>query len=277
MKSRVFIVDGNYYLHRLFHTIGATSRNPGRAIAEAFVGKVCTEALSLKAQFLVVAFDGDSVFRYDIYPDYKGQRDDNSEVYTHLPAVLRRLTTARIPVVQLKKHEGDDVMCSYAHQLHDTHTLYMGVRDKDAYQYLLWDSVVLYDSSNKVGKTYIPLRITRKEVVEKTGLAPEQQTLYQALIGDQVDNIPRLLGPATARKGLLAHKSIKAWCAADSKIDGVLRPAMKQLKLNHQLVTLVPDLKLPPLKKVEKSDDHELPRAYWDYINFLYPKSKGLF
>ena len=275
--ERIFTVDGNYYLHRLFHTIGTTSKNPGPAIANAFLAKVCKEALSLRADYLIVSFDGDAVFRYDIYPEYKGERGDNDEVYTHLPSLLRLLKSAGIPVIQKKKVEADDVMCSMAHKYHDTHTLYMGVRDKDAFQYLLWSSVMLYDSSNKVGKTYVPLTLTEEHVIAKTGLLPSQQRSYQALIGDKVDNIPSILGPATARKGLLKHKTIKAWCAADPEFRKVIQSVRPQLDLNNKLVTLVPDLKLPPLRKVMKSENTELPRAYWDYMNFLYPKTKGLF
>ena len=266
-------IDGNWVLHRIFYTQRPTP-NFSQAIAYRFLQKICSDSLAAKSTHLVCVFDGSEVFRYDIFPEYKAQRGDNSKVYEHLPFLRKYLRSAGIHVVQRKKFEGDDVLCALANRYGDDHKVVIHTRDKDSYQYLR-PNVTLYDSSFKPH----PRVVTHKMVPELTGLPPRLMIQYQALVGDGVDNVPKLLTPAPAKKGLLAHGSISAWAKEDKVFRKLVKANRAKLMLNRELVTLradslSPDFELQAITKYARTG---LPSSYYDLVDRMNPKTKALF
>lgn len=270
---KTFAVDGNWYLHRIWHTQPDAAKDLTNLLTRRFLGLICRDAMATKRDNLVVAFDGDKVFRFDIYPGYKGERGEGSKVYDYLDALTTYLAAAGIQVIHLQKYEADDVLCTIAAQ----GPVVIGARDKDAYQYL--DAgIELYDSSFKVSGKPSPKFIRHRDIPSLLGGLSARQSLdYQTLIGDKIDCVPQIVTPAKARKGLLKHGSLQAWLSNDAEFKAELKAVKDKLTLNRKLVKLVADLpiKVKPIKW--NSDLERFPQAYADYKAFCNPKSKGLF
>jgi DNA polymerase-1 len=295
-KEVIFVVDGPWYLHRAFHTL-KTHRPIGEALPYHFLSMCMKDALAVKANYLLLAFDGPSVFRYKVYPQYKESRHERkgapvdaenaepkADIYQYLPDVYALLQKVGIIFFQPKFHEADDVLCSVANFYGGDYKVIGGAQDKDGYQWLT-EYCKMYDSSakGKDGKSkprYIDVAYAEKQ----KGVTVAQMVDYQTLIGDGNDDIPPIqgIGPARAKAILAKYGSIKNWhakCKADREF---LTAQADNIRRNRKLVKLITDV-LPPNElsewKLRKnhSVDKGLSRSFHDYINFLYPKSRGLF
>ena len=293
MKKNLFVADGNWYLHRVYYTVNPKVHSVENAIVYSMMMLICRDALCTGSSYVLVGFDGSEVFRYSLYPEYKANRSESASkapiregfkgVYEYLPAVQRALTDAGIAWIQPRTMEADDVLCSAAFRFKtQVNRIFCGTKDKDAYQ-LVGDNVFLYDSSRKVGGRFVPRIITPEEVEKTKGLPSSKMVAYQCLIGDAIDNIPHVVGPATAKKILLTCGSISN--ALKSKdYRGKLLPALERMKLNAKLVRLRRDVALPELSalevlKKEISDEQKvgLPRSYFELVEFVHPSVFGLF
>jgi hypothetical protein len=108
MKERIFIADGNGYMHRAFATL-----NSHRPTAVAFpfhlASMICKDATAVKAKHLLVAFDGPDNFRYGVYDGYKSARREKqgivgggpasstTGIYSYLGAIKNYFLHAGIP------------------------------------------------------------------------------------------------------------------------------------------------------------------------------------
>lgn len=303
-KGTVLVIDGNWYLWRCAHAT-KTSREFGSVLIYNFLRLICKDALAVQATHLIVAFDGPKVFRYKLFPAYKANRsggpkgkgqstedssdegDELHDVYQYYPRLFEVLAAVGISFYQPTKYEADDCLRSCA----DLYTakgykVVCGTQDKDAYQYVT-EHALLYDSSakGKDGKPK-PRYIDEKFVVKSKGIKPKQMVEYQMLLGDSIDNVPGIagIGPKTAAARLAEFGTIKQWYKNGSKKDrSLLRVNQAKLVLNKKMFTLVSDV-VPPFmlsnavvpKKVKLRKGMELPKSYYDYVSWLYPKSKGL-
>jgi len=298
-KGRIFMPDGNWYLHRAFNTLH-TKRPIEEALPHHFMSMVCRDALRTNSQYLLVAFDGPRVFRYKVYANYKGERDKKragsapvdpdsgiaqGNLYDYLPDVYDLLNRAGIVYFQPRTFEADDVGCSIAHAYSSEYDVVIGTQDKDSYQFLK-PGVRLFDSShkNKKGETD-PIYITAEDAERKKGVKVSQMVQYQILIGDKGDSIPSIQGmtEAKARDILSHHGNLATWYANGSPDDRIFMETQKEnMRRNRKLVTLsvdavpptpVEDWKIPK----SKSKDKDLPKVFHEWHNFVWPKSRGLF
>ena len=272
----LYAVDGNWYLHRIFHT-QFESPDKGYHIAKRLVAIVCKDALAVKASRIVVAFDGARLFRYKIYPEYKANRVRNAgeSPYDYLGRVIEAFAECGIPTVQISKHEADDVLCSVATQYRDTYDVYVGCRDKDAHQYVT-DGVFLYDSSAKPEPRVIGSKAPYLTIKDITGMSPRQFLAHQLLTGDKVDNIPMLMAVAKAKKGLIKHGSFQNWKSQDADFAEFVRENAEALRLNRKLVELVTDIDID-VPAIKWNNDRKLPMPYQALKAYNNPLSKGLF
>lgn len=284
----ILAVDGNWLLHRVFYTL-RTSRPIEEVLPHNFVGLIMKDACLAKATHIVVAFDGPTVFRYKIYPDYKASRhaekaadaEDNDEpqkdIYQYLPAVRKHLERAGLTWIQSSKYEADDVLCSAANQwsiLPQVKQVVLDAWDKDGYQSLL-PKVIAFSSVEDP-----PRKINAQYAEHKWGVKREQMVMYQTLIGDDTDDIPQIMTPAKAKAACNKWLSFQNWHANGSEDDKRwLRKNMIALRLNRKLVEMVKDISLPDIDTlvVPKLTRPEMPPAWHVYQSFRHPKSRGLF
>jgi 5'-3' exonuclease len=286
-KGRLFVVDGNWYLHRIFHTQSFESKDPGKTMASRFLSLVCKDALAVKARRVLVAFDGSQVFRYRLFTGYKAGRKNHDEgpdllhnkegmvagPYTYLSNVLSFVSEAGIANCQFSKYEADDVLCSAAHQFED---VVLGTKDKDSYQSLIRDDVVLYDSTHQVDKKPSPRTIRRNGVEAVFGVRADQALDLQTITGDSIDGIPQLVSRAKALKGIKQWDTLKNWIANDPEFRSHLSKHKAELMLNRKLVRLKSDIKLE-VAPIKWSTSKDMPSAYVQFKDFCNPKSRGLF
>lgn len=271
MKTRSLGVDGNWVLHRAFHTQSYESRDPTLALCSKFLSMVSKDALLAKASKVVIAFDGARIFRHEIYPAYKANRPpgetDGKSPYDHLDGLLDYLRMHGVHTVQNHKFEADDLLCSLAANTDGMLTI--STRDKDAYQYVT-KNVTLLDSSHKP----MPRQIGYADVEAEFGVPPELCLDLQTLVGDKIDNIPTLHSRAKSIAGLRKWGSLKNWLANDPEFRSKLKAA--DLNLNRKLVKLVSTIPVEA-KPVAWVSSSQVPKAYAVWKDFANPKSKGLF
>ncbi len=292
--TKLFVVDGNWYLHRCFFTI-RSSRPLEEVLPQNFLGLVMKDACALKATHVMVAFDGPKVFRYDIFPDYKANRTESKEaikvgkedddepgrdIYSALPATRELLDKCGVVWIQPKKYEADDVLASVSRQYRSVKVegkrikVVLGSQDKDGYQSLA-ANVTAYNSAAQ------PPQVIDIAMAEKSkGVTIDQMVMYQTLIGDAIDNIPQLMKPGEAKKTIKRWGSFKAWFAGATKEEKRWLIANQvKLRLNRQLVEMKIDINLPELNelRVAKLRLENMPRAWYAYMDLMYPKSKSLF
>lgn len=286
----LYVADGNWILHRAFYTINPKQRSVEQALLYQFLHLLFKDALSLRASHFLLAFDGPRVFRYKVYPQYKANRSKQHgatevregflDVYEYLPPICAILTELGIPWIQPDIFEADDVLCSAVKKFANIDCfVYCGTQDKDSYQYLN-QHCALYDSSHKVNGQSKPLIIDQQRAESVKGVKCSQMASYQCLIGDAIDNIPKILAPGQARKLLANYGSIKN--AIKNGYD--LTTKLLDLKRNAKLVTLRIDVVLPdlselvvPKKELDNELKRSLPSAYFNYVEFLHPKARSLF
>lgn len=288
-KDVLFVIDGNFYLHRIFHTQSFESKDPATSMARRLVGLICKDAIAVKAKRLLVAFDGPNVFRYKLYSQYKANRKNkdtepdlihnkdglvaDSSPYEHLAFIRTYLADCGIPCVQMSQYEADDILCSVATQ---NRNVVVGNKDKDAFQYLLRPDISLYDSSFKEKGQPKPRTILMDDVEAIFGVGPGLALDLQTLTGDGIDNIPQIVSRAKAIKGLKQWGSIKNWLENDDQFKALLVKNKPVLMLNRKLVRLKNDIRVEiPMIKWNRHPD--MVTSYVQFRDFCNPKSKGLF
>lgn len=302
--KRIFVIDGNWFLWRCAHTL-KTNRPWTDALPYALLSLVCNDAAAVKADYIIVGFDGPKVFRKKIYPEYKANRTgkvDNGtsdaenattdgtsmrdQVYECLPYIYKLFESIGLAYYAPKIYEADDVLCSIARAYAGDYQIVCGTQDKDAYQYLDEHGLIrLYDSAakGKDGKRK-PKYIGAAEAEKKKGVRVTQMVDYQTLIGDELDNIHTIrdMTPSRAKKILAEYGSIRNWYKKDKENRAYITSRMEHLRLNRKLVTLVEDA-LPSSKPEEwkllkgKPNDRFLSRSFHELHSLQWPKSRGLF
>lgn len=289
MKT-LYVADGNWILHRAFYTVNPKHRDPLSALLYMFCHLLMQDALRLRASHFLLAFDGPKVFRYKLYPQYKANRSKDTvesetregfkDIYEYLNPICSIFTELGIPWIQPDIFEADDVLCSVVKKFASADCfVYCGTQDKDSYQYLN-QYCALYDSSHKVNGQSKPLIIDCAKAESIKGVKCSQMASYQCLIGDAIDNIPKILAPGQAKKLLANYGSIKN--AIKNGYD--LTTSLHDLRRNAKLVTLRSDVSLPnlselvvPKKEIDDELKRGLPSAYFNYVEFLHPKARSLF
>jgi|GEM_PF-4919897 len=297
-KPIVAAFDGNWYLNRAHHVLDVNDPEVGRKLAYLVTSMIMKDALAVRAAHVLVAWDGPSVFRYKLNPRYKinrrgGTKDKkdgtlgedktktSNPVYEHLPLVQEYMDKAGIPWVQLKKYEADDILACVARLGSKGYRVYLMTKDKDSYQ-VLTKNVSLYIADRKIDGKNKPYVLTYSMAEEAKGIPCSRMVDYQTLLGDSIDNVVGLpgIGPVAAKKIVLKFESLNAWIESlEGEELAKVTAHMERLRLNRKLVKLDrkcydPD---PSHMVIPKHKPQGYPKSFAAYVDFLYPKSKGLF
>ncbi len=192
------LVDGTNALYRAFFAIPglrAPDGTPTNAIHgfANMLGKVLREE---QPDHVVVVFDArGKTFRHELFPGYKASRDHQPEdLSAQIPFVHEIVRAWRIPIVELRGFEADDVIATLVARAPADARVTIVSTDKDLMQ-LVSSRVTLLDGMKE--RRYGPA-----EVEERFGVPPEGILDLRALCGDPSDDIPGV--PGIGEKGAAA-------------------------------------------------------------------------
>ncbi|MDO4223955.1 MAG: 5'-3' exonuclease H3TH domain-containing protein, partial [Acinetobacter sp.] len=241
------LIDGSYFLFRAFHAVPPLTTSSGLH-TNAVRGAInAIQKLMRRTQptHMAVIFDTpEPTFRHQLSPTYKGNRpsmpEELSEQIPYLHALIQALG---IPLFKLPGAEADDIIGTLAKRaVAEGHHVLISTGDKDMAQ-LVCEQIQLEDSfKEKVMDT--------PAVIEKFGVRPDQIIDYLTLMGDAVDGIAGVpgVGAKTAAKLLNEYGTLEQIIANAHNIKGKVGTSiaenLEQMKLDHQLATIVCDLDL---------------------------------
>lgn len=202
-----------------------------------------------KPSHIAVIFDPPGpTFRHEKYAEYKANREETPEdIKKSIPAIKRIIEAFKIPVIEIKGFEADDVIGTLSRKAAGKgYMVYMMTPDKDFAQ-LVTENIFMY-KPRKGGEK--PEIIGVEEVKSTFGInSPEQVIDILALWGDSSDNIPGApgIGEKTAKKLISDFGSVEgvfnnAHLLKGKQQDSIINN-QDRINLAKELVTI--DLNVP--------------------------------
>jgi DNA polymerase-1 len=193
--------------------------------------------------FIAACFDFPApTFRHREFKEYKATRPPTpKDLIPQIPKVKEILKALSIPVFEKEGFEADDLIATIVKRAEDkVSEIFVLTGDLDTLQ-LVDDKVkVLF----LVRKMKEPLLYTEKEVIAKFGVLPKQIPDFKALVGDQSDNIPGVLGigPKTAVEILRHYGNLENLYSKIEKEKKLKEKIRKDLIMNKEKVFLSKNL-----------------------------------
>ena len=250
LKKTLYIIDGHALCYRAYY---AFIRNPllnskgqNTSAIFGFARMLYRLIIDRKPDYLAVAFDPPKKsFRFEMYPEYKANRQKMpDDLRSQIDEIKRMVEALGLTRIELGDYEADDVLGTMAEKFGSkTLEVMLVTGDKDAYQ-LLGKNVRIYANRKGISEFEI---YDEKNIVEKTGLRPDQIIDYMALTGDTSDNIPGVkgIGEKSALKLIESYGSLDGIYAHLDDIKGkqkVLLAASRDMALlSKDLVTIRTD------------------------------------
>ncbi|MBI5235553.1 MAG: DNA polymerase I [Deltaproteobacteria bacterium] len=235
MKKTLIIIDGSSLIYRAFHAIPAGMATSGGVPTNAVYGFTQTLRKIVKdcrPDYICVAFDVKGAsFRHGIYPEYKATRPPMPDsLVPQIPYIKRMVSAMNIRGLEAQGFEADDVMATLAKRFSGQVKTMLVTGDKDMYQLVDDDTVILdYLSAKETGP---------KEVEEKFGVSPALIRDMLSLAGDSSDNIPGVpgVGMKTASKLLRQFGSVDA---IYSNIEAVPTPKLREALSKNKYLAFI--------------------------------------
>ncbi|MCY3624569.1 MAG: DNA polymerase I [Candidatus Dadabacteria bacterium] len=242
----LYLIDGSSYIFRAYYGVRAdlsTSDGFPTNAVYGFATMLLKFLREYEPRYLGMVFDSrGEVFRNEIYPEYKANRDEAPEsLQLQFSKIFELVRAFSIPMLAMEGYEADDIIGTIA-RAQGTSKVVLVTGDKDFCQ-LVSENVTLVDTMRE--------RVTGvQEVHQKYGIEPGQMIDFFALVGDKVDNIPGVAG--------VGGKTASALISKYGNLDGVyrnleeLRPSVaKRLRehkdnayLSRELVTIKTDVEV---------------------------------
>ncbi|NVJ06489.1 DNA polymerase I [Myxococcus sp. AM001] len=242
------LIDASGFIFRAYHAIPplTTSKGVQTNAVLGFTRMVLKALRELKPTHVALAFDKESrTERQKIDPSYKANREGPPEDLVPQFALIRRVVEAiNVPVLEVAGWEADDVIGTLAVKAKaEGFCVQVVTGDKDFVQ-IVDDDVRLYDPMKDV-------HTLPADVKARLGIEPGQMRDYLALIGDAVDNVPKVpgIGPKTATELIQQFGDVETLL---SRLDEVKKPKIRENIASHResllrakvLVTFKTDLAL---------------------------------
>ena len=242
----LYLIDGSSYIFRAYYGVRAdlsTSDGFPTNAVYGFTTMLLKFLREYEPRYLGMVFDSKGeVFRNEIYPEYKANRDEAPEsLQLQFSKIFELVRAFSIPMLAMEGYEADDIIGTIA-RAQGTSKVVLVTGDKDFCQ-LVSENVTLVDTMRE--------RVTGvQEVHQKYGIEPGQMIDFFALVGDKVDNIPGVAG--------VGEKTASALISKYGDLDSVyrnleeLRPGVaKRLRehkddayLSRELVTIKTDVEV---------------------------------
>ena len=215
-RPRLFLIDSFGFIFRAYHARARSGAPPMRTTTglstEAvyiFHNMVRKLRSDYHPEYIAAVFESGKTFREETYSGYKAHRTEMPpDLAEQIPYIRRLLEAMRIPVLESKGFEADDVIGAIARRASEDRDVVIVSSDKDMLQ-LVDDRVHMYNPV-KQDIWYDPA--TAEQFM---GVKPAQVADLLALMGDTVDNIPG--APGIGEKG--ARDLIQRFGSVEAALD----------------------------------------------------------
>lgn len=198
MKRKIYLIDGNNFIYRMFFGIPEFATKEWKIVnaifgmAKFFVNQLVKE----NPDYIFFVKDArGGTFRDKIYAEYKATRDrmpDN--LRTQMQDIVDMIALMKVEIIEEPWFEADDVIGTLAIELwkDSDNEISILTWDKDLYS-LVTENVVIYDTMKR---KIFGIDETR----EKFWIDPDMIIDYLAIVWDTADNIPGIawFGPKKA-------------------------------------------------------------------------------
>ncbi len=298
-KGRVFLMDSMSFIFRAYHAMArqrpmSTKKGVPTAATYVFVNMLRKLRADFNPEYLAAVFDVagptfrdeqaktvTSVRKFDIktqtfkeveYHGYKAQRKEMPpDLVQQVPYIRRALEAYRIPILEQKGFEADDVIGTLARKAAaQSFDVFVVSSDKDMLQ-------LVNDRVSVLNPPKDNLICDAAKVEEILGVRPEQVIDVMALRGDSIDNIPG--APGIGDKGSV--DLIKEFGTLENALDHaeeVKKKTYRESLLNNkdtilwskQLVTIDQsvEIELDLDKMVAGEPDAEALRSLFSELEF---------
>lgn len=186
------LIDGKYYMYRSLKAKVQLSYNDVvTTIYYNYLNSMKSIAKKFKTGNIIILWDSEHSKRKELYtgyktkdeskidPDIKEQKKYIQKEYENIKETLKKIGFASH---NRYGYEADDLFFWYLNQFPKEDIIIVS-RDEDLYQLLTFQNCRLYNP-------HIKKFITRKYIMEKYGVEPEQWSLYKAINGCKSDTVP---------------------------------------------------------------------------------------
>ncbi len=266
-NKTVYLIDGSSFLYRFFFAIKNLSKNGMPTGAIFGFARMLLELDKENPEYIAVLFDTKAkTFRAKLMDSYKQNRPKMpDELSVQIEPIKKLIDFFGIKIIEKDGFEADDLIATLAEKMKENYKVVVIANDKDLFQIVEDEKVVLYDPVKKIF-------YNEKSVYEKLGVYPNQVADYLALIGDSIDNIPGIksIGPKTAASILKSYKNCEEILKNLDKLKPKLKNAIekdgnlllyKKLTETDRNVTL--DIKPEDLKRRKKRTE-EIKKLFFD-------------
>lgn len=249
MAKTFYIIDGHAHIYRAyfapFRDLKSPSGEPTKATF-VFTQRLLNLIDQRKPDYLAMVIDAgdETVFRKEIYPEYKTNRKERPDDFT--PQEQRILSLVRdvgIPIFVKPGYEADDLIATLANRLaKQDFEVFMVSSDKDLRQ--------VVDEHAKMYDAYTDEVIDAQRMQAKYGFSPSQAVEIQTLMGDTIDNIPGIpgVGDKTALKLIQQYGTAENVIAHIPEMKGKMKENFEKyadrIPISRQLVTLKTDVEI---------------------------------
>src|SRR5213078_5077549 len=253
--KKLFLVDAMAHIYRAFFApMPQRLTGPGGVPTNVpyLFGNILKRLIKdYQPDYIGIVFDPPgATFRDKLFEKYKAQRQPMpEEMRVQLPIVRRLCEAMRMPMLEIKGYEADDVIGTMAVRAgkHNLEVLIVS-NDKDMMQLVGQNVRTLRTGS---GGAKGDILVDEKKVEEILGVPPDKVVDYMALLGDTIDNIPGAKG--IGEKG--AAELIRKYGSVESALDHAAEVSNKryrealqqqrdQVMMSKQLATIATDVPL---------------------------------
>ena len=277
MNKRLFLIDGHALVFKMYYAFlrhpMINSKGADMSILFGFTKYILELIEKEKPTHLAIAFDPPGgTFRHEMYPEYKGTRQETPQlVIDSLEPLCELCEALRFPVLMVKGYEADDVIGSMAKRAEkEGFEVYMVTPDKD-YGQLISDHIIQFKPGKSGSDNEL---IDTEKVCEKYKISrPEQVIEILTLCGDSSDNIPGVKGVGEVGAGKLIGKygNVKNIYEHLDELTPKQREAFIEaeghIAMSHDLVTIKTDIVLDV-----KSEDMAVDYVFDSKVADLFDK-----
>ncbi|HSI34250.1 MAG TPA: 5'-3' exonuclease H3TH domain-containing protein, partial [Tepidisphaeraceae bacterium] len=247
MPKSFYIIDGHAHIYRAyfapFRDLTSPTGEPTKATF-VFIQRLLNLIEQRKPDYLAMVIDAgdETVFRKEIYPEYKANRKSRPDDFRpQEDRIIQLVKDLGIPIFVKQGFEADDLIATMTRRLCDRgFETFMVSSDKDLRQ-VVNDCTKMYDA-------YTDDVIDAARIQAKHGYRPDQAIEIQTLMGDTTDNVPGIpgVGEKTAVKLIQQYGTAENILAHVGELKGKIKESFEKnadrIPVARQLVTLKTDV-----------------------------------